>query len=222
MAAPDVVYLVRPGDLNDELRWSLRSLANLPHRRVWIAGFQPSWTCNVGRIKVPQTLGKWDNQQRTIRAVCDVAEVSERFVLFNDDFFVVEPLARLPVLHRGTLGAFSDRSAARGDEYGRRIRATLKYLGPDALSYDGLHVPMTFNRRRLAPIIDKSPPGVLFRSVYGNKAAVGGREHSDVKVSRNTSRYPSPFVSTSDGAFKRRPVGEWIRGMFPEPSPYER
>ena len=34
----DLVYLVRPGEQNEELRWSLRSLVNLPHERVFEVG----------------------------------------------------------------------------------------------------------------------------------------------------------------------------------------
>jgi hypothetical protein len=48
---PDVVYVVRPGNRNEELRYSLRSIAaHLPHRRVWLAGFCPSWVRNISFI----------------------------------------------------------------------------------------------------------------------------------------------------------------------------
>jgi hypothetical protein len=33
---PDVVYVVRPGEKNEELRDSLRSLAHLPHGKGWV------------------------------------------------------------------------------------------------------------------------------------------------------------------------------------------
>ncbi|MFF3129757.1 hypothetical protein ACFVRD_48125 [Streptomyces sp. NPDC057908] len=52
---PDIVYVVRPWNQNEQLRYSLRTLANLPHRRVWIAGYCPTWVGpDVGRIPVAQ------------------------------------------------------------------------------------------------------------------------------------------------------------------------
>ena len=47
----DAVYYVRPGDRNDELRYSLRSLANLPHDRVWIVGHTPPWVTGIESIQ---------------------------------------------------------------------------------------------------------------------------------------------------------------------------
>ena len=48
----DIVYVVRPGDENEALRYSLRSLANIPHRTVWIAGYRPKWC--YGIVYVPR------------------------------------------------------------------------------------------------------------------------------------------------------------------------
>jgi hypothetical protein len=216
---PDVVYLLRNGDQNEELRYSLRSLTNLPHRRVWLAGFQPSWTTNVERIPVRQRHGKWDNQQNNLLAACTHPDLSERFVLFNDDFFVVHPILAVPVLHRGPFSSIVDRYRTRGDEYGRRMRATVDLLGLDALAYDAIHVPMTFGKTELGGMLDDLPDGLLFRSVYGNRLAVGGVKHRDVKSRHRIG--DGPFASTSDGAFKRRPAGKALRAMFPSPSPYE-
>jgi hypothetical protein len=216
---PDVVYLVRDGDDNDELRWSLRSLVNLPHRTVWLAGYQPSWTAGVGRIRVRQSHSKWDNQERNLRAACDVAEVSDPFVLFNDDFFVIEPIPAVPVLHRGTVGEVIDRWRQRRDEYGRRFRKTAALVGSDALCYDAIHVPMTFRKEPLRRVLTESR-GALFRTVYGNRLQVGGRVHHDVKV-RGDRFCEGPFVSTSDATFARKQAGRRIRQMFPQPSPYE-
>jgi hypothetical protein len=215
----DVVYLVRSGDRNEELRYSLRSLTNLPHRKVWLAGFQPSWTVNVGRIPVTQRRGKWDNQEANIRAACLHPDVSDPFILFNDDFFVMQPTETVPVLHRGTFAENAPRYVRRNDEYGRRMKNTHRLLGDDALVYDAIHVPMTFHKR---PLLDAL--GVcrrmLFRSVYGNREQVGGTLSRDCKI-RGSNLPDRPFVSTSDGMFSRKPAGKQIRGRFTERSMYE-
>lgn len=215
----DAVYLVRPGDSNQELRYSLRSLRNLPHRRVWLAGYQPKWTTNVGRIPVEQGENKYENSRANIRAACSHPDVTERFLLFNDDFFVVEPIDAIPVWHRGLL---VDRlEGRRGGSYVRRMQATSDALGPDALSY-ALHVPMEIEKGKALEVLDATTDEVLFRTMYGNRWNVGGIYHDDVKVAGRNDKIPDgPLLSTSDGSFRQRDVGKRIRRLFPDPSPYE-
>ncbi len=67
MTHPDVVYVVRPGDKNEELRYSIRSvIANLPHRKVWIAGYKPTWLSDdLGYIKVQTKPGGHETPSAT-------------------------------------------------------------------------------------------------------------------------------------------------------------
>lgn len=39
----DIVYFVKESAKNEELRYSLRSLKNFPHGRVWFYGYCPSF-----------------------------------------------------------------------------------------------------------------------------------------------------------------------------------
>ena len=103
MSAPDIVYVVRAADKNEELRYSLRSLANLPHAKVWIAGYCPSWVQGVGVIPVKSRTHGHQHAKASLRAACEHPEVSDEFVYMNDDFFVMQPLDELPVMHRGTV-----------------------------------------------------------------------------------------------------------------------
>ena len=98
MSAPDVVYLCRSGE-NEELRYSLRSLKNVPHGQVWIFGGAPSWISDrVNFVGVPQTdfnfrdawKTKFENTRRNLYTATQQPEVSEHFLLMNDDFYVTE------------------------------------------------------------------------------------------------------------------------------------
>lgn len=220
MGLPDIVYLVRDGDDNEELRYSLRSLRNLPHGDVWLAGFQPSWTTNVKCVEVDQSGKKWDNQTRNLTAAVEHDGLSDPFVMFNDDFFVTEPVESVPALHRGPLSAMLRQYVDRRDQYARRIVATTKLLGPDALCYDVIHTPMTFHKEPLASVLEECRSQFLFRSVYGNRAGVGGRQIADVKARDTDVDLARPFCSTSDNLFTRKP-GHLLRRQFPDPSPYE-
>ena len=58
----DLVYIVCPGDQNEELRYSLRSVArNLPGRRVWIFGHTPPWVTGVHSVELDPLDDKYEN-----------------------------------------------------------------------------------------------------------------------------------------------------------------
>jgi len=221
MGLPDIVYLCGPR-VGDELRYSLRSLVNLPHRRVWLAGHAPKWVRDVGSIPVVQKpASKWRNQQANLLAAVNHPEVSERFVLFNDDFFVMEPVDDMPTLHRGPFAGLLGKYRQSRSEYSRRMVATANLLGEDALCYDVIHTPFPMVKWQAKVTLESMGDGLLFRSVYGNDWQVGGVEHEDVKVGSRTHVGGGPFVSTSDGSFRSGRVGRRIRATFTQRGAYE-
>lgn len=39
----DLVYIVKNSEVNEDLRYSLRSVAKfVPHNKIWIVGYKPS------------------------------------------------------------------------------------------------------------------------------------------------------------------------------------
>lgn len=226
MTLPDVVYVVRPGEVNEELRYSLRSLVNLPHGTVWIAGHKPRWvTDEVRHIPVQAKPGSHVNAKANLRAACQHPEVAERFVYFNDDFFVMQALTELPVMHRGPLSAVI-QSGNMATAYTRAMRKTLDILAArgvaEPLMYD-LHAPMLVDKAGMLEALALcSYPMVQERTLYGNLQAIGGERRHNHKVRRSEKGWSSwPFLSTNDSTFASLPVGDHIRATFPDRSPYE-
>jgi len=224
----DVVYIVRPGDRNEELRYSLRSLANLAHDRVFVAGYRPLWV-DAEHIAAPQRQGdKQGNAQRNLRAACSDDRVSDPFVVFNDDMFVMRRMRKVPTLHRGLLVDVIAEHTRRS-QYARSMIATghlLDELGYDApLCYE-MHAPMVIDKAGMlwALGFGRAVYGVHNRTLYGNMNGIGGRKSADCKVySERDTEYPSwPFISTNDSTFRRTSAGAYIRESFPNPSPYEK
>lgn len=231
--------MVRAGDRNEELRYSLRSLAaNVPHDRVWIVGHKPAWVTGVRHIPVRQGNQKHDNTWAIMRAFANHPDIDPDVLLMNDDFFVMRPVDRVPVMHRGLLPAWLERHGAkRGSWAVEKMLATrevLAAMGRDPavlLSYE-LHVPLPVDRRWLAEVIavadmmraaGRVTGPLCKRTLYGNYAAVGGVRADDCKIA-NEDLVPDPdrtYLSTSDGSFRYWKIGRYIRSQLTAPSPYE-
>jgi hypothetical protein len=229
MAVPDIVYPVRPGNDNAELRYSLRSLVNLPHGQVWIAGHRPPWLRGVGHIPVRPQPTKYQGSTANLRAAVEHPGVAEEFLLFNDDFFVMKPVEVMPVLHRGPVARVEQYYARRAKgAYLRGLRETRDLLAElghrNPLSYE-LHVPMPMTKTRARETLETGQHlDVLHkRTLYGNLHAVGGRQIGDPKILTRAPRFPreAPFLSTMPDTFAHGAVGAFIRAQFAEPSPYE-
>jgi hypothetical protein len=223
---PDIVYVVRPGDDNEELRFSLRSLRNLPHGKVWIAGYCPTWVSeDVGRISVAKHRDRNVSAKANLRAACQHPDVSDRFVYMNDDFFVMRPHDELPVMHRGPLADLVT-SGIMTTAYTRAMRNTLAVLQErgiaEPLMYD-LHAPVLVDKVGMLTALDLCRiPAMQERTLYGNLNRIGGELRHNHKVRRAQRGWESwSFLSTNETTFRTLPVGKHIRAAFGDPSPYE-
>ena len=230
--AMDVVYIVRPGDENEELRYSLRTVAaNLPHRRVVIAGYTPDWVRNVYSIDVAQDGPKYLNAANNWRAAMADETVSENFIVFNDDFYVMQPVREIPTLHRGSLESVIGYYGKYPGPYisnMRRTRDVLEKLGFTDLKSYALHIPMVMNktkRRIMDHVLAElgyEEHKVQMRTLYGNFWQIGGAEMADVKAfKREHNPQPSTFISSNDSSFYDGKIGVLIREKFNEKGPYE-
>lgn len=234
----DIAYIVRPGNENEELRYSLRSVhRNMVHDRVWIFGHRPRWaSAAVRHVFVPQRdplQWKRQNAMMLLRAMSERPEL-DRFVLFNDDFFVTELVTGdPPPVHRGSLLAHAaDRvEVSPHGHYAGVLTLTARLLVeagiPDPLSYE-THTPMTMTREQLTMTLDyigKHAVGeqVAPKSILGNLYRLGGMRVGEVKVygAEHAPPSASPFLSTTDTSFRYHPIGAKLRRAFPDPSPYE-
>lgn len=227
----DYVYICRAGS-NEELRYSIRSLVkNLPDVNVWVVGYKPDWYS--GNFMPVEDIGKkFDNIYNALITLCGNEDISNEFILMNDDFFITDSIDSIPVMHGGLL---KDKikeynQVVRNSLYVRILRATydrLVALGvKDPIDYD-IHVPMQMNRETLKEVAKRN----LFpRSMYGNLANIGGEIIKDVKTygpnsvmnvrSNDHKNLKVPFISTEDKSFSIV-YDEVLGAMFTEPSPYE-
>jgi hypothetical protein len=208
----DFVYICRSGE-NEELRYSIRSVVNsFPEARIWVVGGKPDWYLG-NYIEVAQDRHKYANAFNNIIAICDSKEISESFVLMNDDFFILKRFDLNDIFHGGLLSnkIKIHRKSMPDSRYGRKLIETRDMLKSnnlyDSLDYE-LHVPMVLEKNKLGIIVKKYPE-LLWRSMYGNLYKLGGKEIRDVKVYSDPRRSEksmivdkdSVFVSTQDESF---------------------
>ena len=222
----DIVYFVKDTPTNEELRYSVRSLANFPHGKVWFYGGCPDGLKPDRHVYVKQDQPtKWANIFKMYKMVCNNEEISEDFWLFNDDFFIMKKVKKGPNYYEGDLykRVVTLEDAHGGiTPYSQQLRYTLQELegmGCDTKNY-ALHVPMLMNREKgkeLCNIIS----GPMIRCVYGNYFKIGGENHRDVKIDRlDRVAKDTEYLSTNDKSFKGM-VGDQIRATFPDKCKYE-
>ncbi len=235
----DIVYPYRLTPDDDEIRYSLRTLVNMPHGTVWIVGDKPPWVQNINHIPHRnEKRSRFRNALENVLAACQVNEISDRFILMNDDFFILTPTGLPPPAHRGPIATAHPNPARRRRTRGRQngspwkqgiwdTAALLKRWGvARPLSYE-LHMPMVVDRAVMADVLTRAiasnaSVNLMQRSLYGNVARIGGEQRSDVKIAPSKRDLPDPtFVSTNNRAFYRGWIGQVIKRRFATPSEYE-
>ena len=101
----DVVYILKSDAAPDELRYSLRSICeNLNFRKVWFYCGKPDGLEPDVHVPMIQTgSSKWEKARSSLVAVCKNDDITKKFWLFNDDFYVLKPCKNTKPYHRGLL-----------------------------------------------------------------------------------------------------------------------
>jgi hypothetical protein len=227
----DFVYICKPGD-NEELRYSIRSvLYSFPDAKIWVVGGKPNWYSG-NHIPVDQNHHKYANAINNLKAICDSGEISEEFVLMNDDFFIIKKIDKIDQFYNGLLSTKIDRyiQITGSSMYIKKLMLTrtrlMEYGITNPLDYE-LHIPMVMEKEKLKHIVLKYP-SCLWRSMYGNIYAVGGSQMEDVKIYTNKKHSArsneitenSVFLSTEDQAFSLA-FDKVLNSMFSNPTTCE-
>lgn len=230
----DVVYFVKDGVRNEELRFSIRSVCmNMPYKRIWIFGGCPQNIIPDVRIRVEQEGNtKWDKVRTMFRMAAENKDITDDFLLFNDDFFIMQPTDHIDPMYRSSLQDYikviEDNYMHKPTSYTKLLRACdaeLEGMGATRYAYE-LHIPFIFNKEKLLKIINDFPDQHCTRTFYGNLFGIGGEKKSDVKIFSDKPGFDyktSQFLSTDDSVVNvNNDVWRYIRKQFPKKCEYER
>lgn len=233
----DIVCLVKHSDINEELRYAIRSwVSNLPHRNIVLVGYKPLFLRGAEAkgvyLPTPQIQNsdpatKYYNTTAQMLRACESDAVSDDFYLMNDDFFIMKPVAEVPPYHWATVGDVyqeKKRNATASDRYYMSMMAAV----PHTWRSYALHLPLPVNKQKWLECYKMYSRLPHFhankRTFYGDHADLDSLQHNDVKIyttlNGDFSKYT--YLSTAPTAFAHGAVGEYIRSQFTEKSKYER
>lgn len=229
----DVVYFVKNSPSNEELRFSLRSVErNFPHRKVWIFGGKPEYIEPDEFVPIRQVGNtKWEKVRNMLFNCCEHKGVSEDFFLFNDDFFVMQPIKEYQPIFDGSIykriiqaeGRNYDKPSAYTAQLRKMVHELERYCPDAPMNNYAVHMPMLINKEKALCVLKKfqSP---MFRTIYGNYWNVGGVEMKDMKILWTNQKIEesAPYLSSDDASFMNREIGRYVKGIFKERSKYEK
>lgn len=233
----DLVYPLGTGSVweDNELRYSLRSVEeNLNGvRNIYIIGQKPAWLVNVFHLPHPDNSGvPSKNTYLKYRLACEQPDLSENWLLMNDDFFINKPAeaAEWPYYYKGILPTHVRKSRLLALECPVNTVNFLQKKNLSLLDYR-VHCPMIINKQKFLdmPIAENEYGIVNTRAVYGNFYEVGGTETKEIfvfgkKPVHEINKFLSdkPFFSLISMAGRDWAVREYLKTRWPKPSRYEK
>lgn len=234
----DLVYILGTGSTwsNNEIRYSLRSVEKyfdpLGERKVFVIGEKPEWMINVFHIPLKdEAQSKTSNARAKYLAASEHPEISDDFILMNDDFFFLKEMTQIPNYIRGTLLSSLKNHRNRSGYYYDSLKATrerLQELGVAEPLDFSVHAPIVFNKKKLAEAIlqmgTKTP--YLLRSAYGNLEKIEGLKTEDFKANNmrefhQQMKRDAEFLSINNTILREERFKKFLREKYPDQSKYE-
>ena len=246
----DLVYILKASESNPDIRISLRSVAKFCNfRRIWIVGYKPSWIKGVRYIPTIQNQDKWKNSIINYMAACNCEEVSENFILMNDDFFALKPIYNWRENLNVCLGKLSDEVRKNANnpkksrwKYGFDYAVdTLKELKCETEFNYETHLPIIINKANFKqmmklPIIKDFMvtrkvlhKRSIYKNLYPDSVLTNPRKIDDVKITLNQDLsdvwlredWLSVFDDTVGNTRQYPKLNQFLSSLFSEKCKFE-
>lgn len=174
---------------------------------------------------------KRTNIEGNVRVLCD-ADISDTFVLVDDDMFLLEDIDEWPLWCRHQrldewVATFDDSRTIRGNfrealEYQLELLQAWGYDHP--LSFN-LHTPQRVDKTEMAKRLDDARIHNAARSVGRGRSLVNQDAEApipidDVKLRKTTDLIDGAMVSLNRASWRYK-AGRALRELFDEPAPWE-
>lgn len=217
---------------NNELRYCLRSIEKYlcGYDNIYLIGEKPDFVTGIIHIpfaNYPRAIEKEKNICDKILLACNTATVSDSFILFNDDFYLLQQICcdQYPNYFYGTLNEKLARIHFT-NPYSKTIQNTIDALkNYTKLNYE-CHYPMVFNKELFKEVMSKVPWGRCaygygMRALYGNYFNISSEIYPDCKINETTEQHKIQdrlFFSTG---IINEDFADLFERLYPQKSRYE-
>lgn len=230
----DVVIPVGTGSQSgdNELRFCLRAIERYlkGYRNIYIVGHLPRWCTNVIHIKHGEYHPKANNIHDKITAACNHSDITEDFIVFNDDYFLVQAVEAAIYPYYYSDDALDEvMQRPKANPYRRLVVDTFNEIGP-AKYYD-IHCPIVINKEAFLSqkYNRKHEGGILVKSSYcAHFQPQAAQKRADpILRDRHTieeiriMELTTDLISIHDTAINQDFI-DWIEVKFPYRSSFEK
>ena len=246
----DLVYILKESDYNPDLVMSLRSVEKFcKYRNIWIIGYKPTWLTNVKHLPTKQTGNKWKNSELNWRTACECPEISDNFILMNDDFIAIRPIHdwenELNVC-LGNVGDEADRWAKKQKpsrwQWGFIYAKDLLKVCHSRSDYNyESHLPIIINKQKYLKFLELKPikefiksskvlhKRSLYKNLYPSDKVSLPHKIKDVKIMLGydlsdgylKENWISVFDDVIGNVIKFPKINKFLSEMFPDKSKFE-
>lgn len=234
----DVVYTLGTGSEwdNNEIRYSLRSIEKhlKGYGKIFIVGECPEWLTNVIHIPFNESGHASKNILDKLMLACNDERVSEDFMFFNDDFFLIANtnIKNYPFYFQNHLPREKKSSDDYYNEYTHNTYLELKKRGLPTFNFD-VHHPIIYNKKKFIEILSQYDfsKKLIIKSIYCNHQFIQGKFIGDVKIKGPIKAHQISAVlknrhifSTSNECLTdpKSDLPNYLFNQFPNSSIYER
>lgn len=198
----DIVYPLSEGlshFRNEEIRYSLRSVEKYVknYRNIYIIGDKPKYL-NDKIIHIPFKENPNFCKERRIMEkfyfATTIQEISDNFLMFNDDYFFREPVNTVSIksYYKGKLSeAIANRKEGTYTTSLRNTFEALEQRGFETYNYD-MHYPIVYNKQKFQEVMKSYDWDVRFgyvvKSLYANTLGIEGEYKKDCKLKMEHNR----------------------------------
>lgn len=245
----DLVYILKQSDINPDLKFSLRSVEKFcTYRKIWVVGYKPNWVRNVEYLPTVQSSNKWVNSMTNIVAACNCQEISDDFVLMNDDFFMLRNIIDWKKTFNLCLNTIDEEAKKYENKKPSRWQYGFLYAKDllDKLNctrrynYE-YHGPIIFNKEKFLKMLEIPEIAEItstnkcfhkrsmYKNIYPDLDLPIPRQFSDTKLRLNYDllnmflheSFISVFDDVVDNDIRYPKINAFLYRMFPEKSKYE-
>lgn len=190
----DVIFALGRGSMwnDNELRYSLRSIVKhlKGYSKIWIVGNVPKFPIkNLNYIHFLEN-GRYPavNVKNKILTACINEKVSDQFVFFNDDHFLLKDfdVNSFPYFYCGDLTDV--RNATNYIHTVENTISVLKSAGCATKNFD-THTPIVYDKKAFWDVMHRYnwtiPHGLCIKSLYCNTLGIRGTYAEDGKIYRS-------------------------------------